>query len=88
VRTEPLGDGERRLIHHALRADDRVGTRSVGRGPLRPILIAPKGMEGERDERRPRAGRGRGRRSSKGSGRGSGRGAGGRRRSDRKQTSN
>lgn len=42
LRTEPLAEVERRIVHHALRSDGRVETRSVGRGHLRPVAIAPR----------------------------------------------
>jgi len=75
LRTEPLGDGERMIVHHALRSDDRVVTRSVGSGALRPVLVSPKGMEGRRGDGEGRGRDGRPRRRSRGrSGGGGGRG--------------
>jgi len=90
LRTEPLGEGERRIVHHALSSDDRVGTRSIGSGPLRPVLVAPKGQEGEpgSGERRRRSRPDSRRRQGRGSrgGRG-GRRGGGRRQSEGKPAS-
>jgi spoIIIJ-associated protein len=79
LRTEPLGDGERMIVHHALRSDERVVTRSVGNGALRPVLVSPKGMEGRRSGggSRGRGGSGRPRRRSRGRGRSGDGGRGG-----------
>jgi spoIIIJ-associated protein len=59
VRTEPLPDVERRIVHHALRSDGRVETRSVGGGPLRPVVISAKqpGGKSSAQENRPRGDR-------------------------------
>jgi len=63
LRTEPLAEVERRIVHQVLRSDARVESRSVGAGMLKPILIAPKGFGPVPGEAR---GEGRGRRRDEG----------------------
>jgi len=53
IRTEPLPDVERRIVHHTLRSDSRVETRSVGHGLLKPIVIMPRKAGEGSGERRP-----------------------------------
>jgi spoIIIJ-associated protein len=43
VSTNPLNPGDRRIIHLALKEDEKLDTRSRGEGLLKKVLITPKG---------------------------------------------
>jgi spoIIIJ-associated protein len=42
VTTNPLNPHDRRIVHMALKEDERLDTRSRGEGPLKKIVITPK----------------------------------------------
>ena len=41
ISLEPMNPYERRIIHSALQADDRVSTHSEGEGPYRRVVVTP-----------------------------------------------
>ena len=41
VALEPMNPYERRIIHSALQADDRVSTHSEGEEPYRRVVVTP-----------------------------------------------
>lgn len=45
--TKPLSSYHRRVVHLALQEDEAVSTRSKGEGPLKRVLILPRGGRGE-----------------------------------------
>ena len=57
VRLEPMNPYERRIIHSALAESDEVYTRSEGKEPQRFVVIIPKHMKSDRNEK-GRGGRG------------------------------
>lgn len=64
VMTEPMGAGERRVVHLALNEDPDIATFAVGDGLVKPITIAPIDQAPPPEERRPShsyPGRGQGR---------------------------
>lgn len=45
--TKPLSSYHRRVVHLALQEDEGISTRSKGEGPLKRVLILPRGGRGE-----------------------------------------
>jgi spoIIIJ-associated protein len=45
--TKPLSSYHRRVVHLALQEDEGISTRSKGEGPLKRVLIVPRGGRGE-----------------------------------------
>ena len=45
--TKPLSSYHRRVVHLALQEDEAISTRSKGEGPLKRVLIVPRGGRGE-----------------------------------------
>jgi len=45
--TKPLSSYHRRVVHLALQEDESISTRSKGEGPLKRVLILPRGGRGE-----------------------------------------
>ncbi|KHK03373.1 RNA-binding cell elongation regulator Jag/EloR [Desulfovibrio sp. TomC] len=45
--TKPLSSYHRRVVHLALQEDEGISTRSKGEGPLKRVLILPRGARGE-----------------------------------------
>jgi spoIIIJ-associated protein len=45
--TKPLSSYHRRVVHLALQEDEAISTRSKGDGPLKRVLIVPRGGRGE-----------------------------------------
>jgi len=45
--TKPLSSYHRRVVHLALQEDESISTRSKGEGPLKRVLIVPRGGRGE-----------------------------------------
>ena len=45
--TKPLSSYHRRVVHLALQEDESISTRSKGEGPLKRVLIVPRGNRGE-----------------------------------------
>lgn len=44
--TKPLSSYHRRVVHLALQEDEAISTRSKGEGPLKRVLIVPRGARG------------------------------------------
>lgn len=44
--TKPLSSYHRRVVHLALQEDESISTRSKGEGPLKRVLIVPRGARG------------------------------------------
>lgn len=44
--TKPLSSYHRRVVHLALQEDESISTRSKGEGPLKRVLIVPRGSRG------------------------------------------
>ncbi len=48
--TKPLSSYHRRVVHLALQEDESISTRSKGEGPLKRVLIVPRGGRGNGGE--------------------------------------
>jgi len=53
--TKPLSSYHRRVVHLALQEDEAISTRSKGEGPLKRVLIVPRGGRGGEAQNAPRS---------------------------------